>query len=521
MTPQQLSSKELLLRTGISRATLNNYIALGVLPRPNVKTPDQGDGRAKRLGYFPASAVDVVARIKSLKGEGMSMSEIRNVLGSTSNEGSVITDFPTSPLHSAVQQDTSEPKGAEQMKQAALPRSTPNGMNLDSVSGPAYMVNNQFELEWVNGPANDELFGLTNGLSEDIRECSVFPLIFEHDRVNLATDRDEIVRFHVMAAKSRIPRAKLYTLGAQMNGEHVEALLQVYDEVEDADRATLLQTKVNMAPAGSPDEWHTIFASFFREGVFFTYEPSESPSEALIELLGRRDIVIRELLKRRRPYLTPLAVMVADIQNSVKICAELPPEEYFELINQIWSTMEPILRKYHATHGKHVGDGLLCYFFPQPDCNYILNAVHCSLEMQEAMQGINSQWRARKNWTNELMLNIGVDEGQEWFGAYQTNTHLEFTVLGDTVNRGGRLSDFASGGTVWASKNLVGQLTQSEREAVRYGVHRTNGEGDKIFVDATFSRISNLVNLELPQNQKLMDLGSLPVTEITGIIAPV
>ena len=137
------------------------------------------------------------------------------------------------------------------------------------------------------------------------------------------------------------------------------------------------------------------------------------------------------------------------------------------------------------------------------------------------MQGINSQWRARKNWTNELMLNIGVDEGQEWFGAYQTNTHLEFTVLGDTVNRGGRLSDFASGGTVWASKNLVGQLTQSEREAVRYGVHRTNGEGDKIFVDATFSRISNLVNLELPQNQKLMDLGSLPVTEITGIIAPV
>lgn len=79
----------------------------------------------------------------------------------------------------------------------------------------------------------------------------------------------------------------------------------------------------------------------------------------LLEFLSRRDIVIRNLLRKRLPVLTPLAVIVADLQNSVKICSELPPEEYFELINEIWSTMAPLFRKYYGTYGKHVGDGMV------------------------------------------------------------------------------------------------------------------------------------------------------------------
>lgn len=87
-------------------------------------------------------------------------------------------------------------------------------------------------------------------------------------------------------------------------------------------------------------------------------------TDSILSFLGRRDIVIRNLLKKRKPYLTPLAFIVADIQDPVKICAELPPEEYFELINDVWGAMEPKIRKYYATHGKHVGNGMVYYFFP-------------------------------------------------------------------------------------------------------------------------------------------------------------
>jgi len=240
----------------------------------------------------------------------------------------------------------------------------------------------------------------------------------------------------------------------------------------------------------------------------------------LMTLLARRDIAIRDLLRGRKPYMTPLAVLVADIQSSVKICAELPPEEYFELINQVWGTMEPIFRKYYATHGKHVGDGILYYFFPQPDCNYALNAVRCAAEMKEAMYAIDREWRERKNWANALILNIGLDEGQEWFGAYQTSTHLEFTVLGDTINRAARLSDFATGGAIWASKNLMTSLSTREREHLDFGIRRKTDDGAEMVTPSTYGRISNLADLDDPQNLKLRDIGVLPVTEIFNFEQP-
>ena len=162
---------------------------------------------------------------------------------------------------------------------------------------------------------------------------------------------------------------------------------------------------------------------------------------------------------------------------SVKICAELPPEEYFELINQVWGAVEPLLRKYYATHGKHVGDGMVYYFFPQPDSNYVLNAIRCAQEMKAIISRISLEWQKRKNWANELLLNIGLVEGREWFGTYSTPTHIEFTVLGDTINTAGRLSDFAREGTIWVTKNMLGQLSSKECQKLTFGIRRPGADG--------------------------------------------
>ncbi len=61
-----LNSKQLIDITGISRATLNNYVALGILPNPVVKTPVGEAGRATRLGYFEEDAVDCIKEVQKL-----------------------------------------------------------------------------------------------------------------------------------------------------------------------------------------------------------------------------------------------------------------------------------------------------------------------------------------------------------------------------------------------------------------------------------------------------------------------
>ena len=59
-----LTSKEIIERTGISRATLNNYIASGLVPRPQVLPPGPEQGAAPRIGFFPD---DTIARVEEIQ----------------------------------------------------------------------------------------------------------------------------------------------------------------------------------------------------------------------------------------------------------------------------------------------------------------------------------------------------------------------------------------------------------------------------------------------------------------------
>ena len=65
---------ELARRTGVSTATINYYVNLGVLPRPE-KT-----GRTRAL--YPGSFVDRIVRIKELQGRGLPLRVIATVVNS-------------------------------------------------------------------------------------------------------------------------------------------------------------------------------------------------------------------------------------------------------------------------------------------------------------------------------------------------------------------------------------------------------------------------------------------------------
>ncbi len=491
-----MTSKEIMAEAGISRATLNNYIQLGLLPRPAVGMKSGARGTTPRIGYFPSNVLNTLERVKELKKKGQSMTNIVSMIGEPADNKKIIHP----------------PKAVQ----------PPQGLRLtiDQIDAPAYMVNGRFELEWANDAAFQNLLGQQIELSSEITERKFFNLALAAPSLTEADGFEELLRFHLSIAKRRLARSALVDMDG-FGGEfsETERLARIYDDVTPENGGMLVRTEVNMAPRGEPERWYSVHASFFREGIFFAYCPIEDAGDGLLSLLSRRDIVIRDLLKRRRPYLTDLAVLVADLQNSVRICAELPPEEYFQLINDIWGGMEPILRRHFGTHGKHVGDGMVNYFFPQSDSNYLLNALACAQEMRAEMQNISRRWRGDKNWLNDLILNIGIHEGQEWFGTFQTPTHVEFTVLGDTINMAARLSDLARDGAIWATKSLIGKLASSERKRLQYGVKRPNGVEEPVLVPETYSRVSNLIDLEDPKNAKFNDIGVLAVTEIFALEA--
>jgi class 3 adenylate cyclase/DNA-binding transcriptional MerR regulator len=514
-----LTSLELMQASGVSRATLNNYIALGLLPRPVVKNPDSdANTRARQIGYFPQESLARIEQIRQLKKDGFPMAEIVRRMRL---EGFVPTSVPD-PIDSAADHAQAAATMAEVDKPVAVELPDPVNagqlrVTIDQVPFPAYMVNYNFEITWYNEDARNELLGITDRLPGDIKERNALVYLLKGKYGQNPANREALIQFHLMLGKGRLTRNDLMgVLSAQANSF---ASLGGQPFAETYPSGSLVQLPLVLFSSSGERVEYCIHASYYREGILFVYAPGTTGCESLLGLLQRRDEVIRNLLKKRLPVLTDVAVLVADLQNSVRICTELPPDEYFELINQIWATMEPIFRKYYGTHGKHVGDGMVYYFFPQPDCNYILNALVCAQEIKLAMRKISKEWQLRKNWTNELYLNTGINEGQEWLGVFHVDTKVEFTVLGDTINHTARLSDFSRSGAIWATKNLLGKLSTEQRQRVKFGIRRRNEDGFEVLVNSSYSRIMELVELNAPSNEKLRDVGALPVTEIFEVEA--
>jgi class 3 adenylate cyclase/DNA-binding transcriptional MerR regulator len=515
-TERYITSKEVLEQAGISRATLNNYISKGLLPRPIVAPGDGQSSDAPRIGHFPESILEAIGQIAAFKRQGLKMSEIAERLAHPENEVPAGQEVParSHPVASSTPKSIANDSPDENANYKPIQLDGPLRLTVEDLAYPAYMVNRRFELEWSNARALDEFFGVPQG-DGLVDGRSLFRAFIQTGLSDRFDGWDELARFHLAVAKNFLSQEQLLTVAHGDDRRLASHLIQAFDEVEEAGaEGGVLGTEVNLAAPGQPAQWFKLYCSFFREGLFFTYVPLTEDQDSILTLLARRDLVIRDLLKKRRPHLTQLAVLTADLQGSCKICAELPPEEYFELINEVWSSMEPLLRRYYATHGKHVGDGMLYYFLPQPDSNYVMNAVRCGVEMREKMREIDDRWTRKKNWVNRLRVNIGIDEGQEWFGTYQTPTHLEFTALGDTINNASRLSDFATDGTIWVTKNVLGRLTSEERDRLTFGVRRQGADGEEILVSSTFARIGNLVEARQINDIKYRDVAALPVTEV-------
>jgi len=521
-----ISSKEILDKTGLSRATLNNYITFGLLPKPTLRQiTGEGTG-PKLLGYFPDAVLEQIELIQRLKREGLTMAEIVAQAASvaTTGEASVVAARRI-PEPAAESKPRTEPDvalrpepGSDQANPGAAPASARSlQLTMDEIPYPAYMVNHSFELAWYNDDARERFLGQFEALPPNSEARNVFLMLLQASIGKPAECRAEMLRLHLALAKDRLSKATILGACRGLKSGAIALLDGLYGEVEAIAAKAIVETTIELrSGAAEPEHWR-VYAVFFREGILFVYVPGGQANPTLLEFLARRDLVIRNLLRRRLPVLTPLAVLVADLQNSVKICSELPPEEYFELINEIWSVMGPVFRKFYGTHGKHVGDGMVYYFFPQPDSNYIFNALACSHQIRVAMKRISKDWQLRKNWFNELYLNTGLHEGQEWLGTFQSATAIEFAVLGDTINHAGRLSDFARYGAVWATKAVLSKLSPEERARVEFGITR-RGDGDREqFVASSYAQLGSLVDLSSEKYEKLREIAQLPITEVRAV----
>jgi adenylate cyclase len=79
--------------------------------------------------------------------------------------------------------------------------------------------------------------------------------------------------------------------------------------------------------------------------------------------------------------------------------------------------------------------------------------------MVGAVEQLNARWRSEGR--NELSVGIGLNYGDAFAGHIGSEKRLEYTVIGDVVNTGRRICDWAEGGEVLLSDSMRAALTRS------------------------------------------------------------
>jgi class 3 adenylate cyclase/DNA-binding transcriptional MerR regulator len=472
-----LTSKEIMERTGISRATLNNYIASGLVPRPQVLPPGPEHGAAPRIGYFPDDTIARLEEIQRLKAQGWSIARISDHLAAhppaqqQQQPTSVGTPpAPVTPVAAAAAASTGNGNGTAS---TPLSLSLPHGQ----LGHPAYLVNDAFRLTWANEETRTDSLSPLAGRAS-LRGSSIFSQLLSVDPVK---GGDAILRFHLQVAQAR--GATTGALFRDLPPDEAVRLQRLYDEPRRGEAGLLMQASI---PASSGLPARTVYAVLFREGVLFAYAAQDESGSVAVPVPAQRPMPA--------PVVTPVAVLMSTLEDAGGLWVKLSAQEYFELLNEVWAELDGVFREHKGRAGPQGGEVLVCYFTPQAHGSHLWNALAAAHRTREAMRQVSQRWQVRKGWDVELAMNIGIDEGQEWMGVVGATGEGALRVVGDTADHAEQLSRVSRLGAILVTRSLLGKLPAEQRQRLKFGVPRLEGTRGEAPLLSTFARLADIAS---------------------------
>lgn len=488
-----ISSKELIAKTGISRATLNNYISLNLIPSPTVRKPEEPGGPTK-IGYFPIWVLERIERIQEMKASGIRMAEI---------------------AHHFTDEDVG---GKESPREGVVDFSY---RSIERIVFPAILVNSRWEIIWINQSAEKEFF------QESVREIAtaanrnILRLFLEKGLLDRFKNWKEILTLHLRLAKRELSEDRVEQICRQVEACPLDEVKELWRETEPLQDRPLTQQDLVLRPYKGKKTRHTLFSSDFREGTLLLYTPVNMQLDQILNLLMGRERLVKALLSRRIPSLTSLCILAGRLESSLHLRTALPPHEYFDLLNQIILTSHQCFKDYGGTPGRSIQEGVVCFFLSAPDSprEYLHSAIQCAQALKEIIATLDKRWKYKKVWKNTLQMNMSIHCGEEWLGTIPSSLAFDFTVMGESLIEAIKLSEFAEGGSIWASKKVIENMSPGDRQRVEFGVRL--GTGQERFVSpGIYSQVKELVKGDELQHRGLREISNLAVTEIITVHPP-
>jgi adenylate cyclase len=180
----------------------------------------------------------------------------------------------------------------------------------------------------------------------------------------------------------------------------------------------------------------------------------------LQERLRRESIVRANLLRQFSPKVaeqllvhhgrlrlggrrSEVTILNADIRRFAQLAREMDPDDVVEMLNDYLGVLVPVIFANNGTIDKFMGDAILAIFgSPEPDQKQHENALRAAVAMQAAVTKLNEMRVLKGAACRDF--GIGIHCGEVVHGFVGTADRMEFTVVGDPVNRAERYCAAAS-----------------------------------------------------------------------------
>jgi adenylate cyclase len=127
------------------------------------------------------------------------------------------------------------------------------------------------------------------------------------------------------------------------------------------------------------------------------------------------------------------------------------------MLNEMFSTLTPIIFDHKGIVDKYIGDAILAVFgSPETDDHQCEHAVMAALDMQHAMQELAD--RRERHGLPRCDIGIGIHTGAVVHGFVGSPERMEYTVIGDTVNQASRHCDGANPCEIIISRQVYGRV---------------------------------------------------------------
>jgi len=131
-----------------------------------------------------------------------------------------------------------------------------------------------------------------------------------------------------------------------------------------------------------------------------------------------------------------LTILFSDIRSFTTISESMEAEDLVLFLNKYLKQMTGVVIDSGGTLDKYIGDAVMAFWgAPLPMDDHVYQACHAALKMMEELKILNDNWPPEKR----INIGIGLNTGEVLVGNMGSESRMDYTIIGDSVNLAARL----------------------------------------------------------------------------------